>query len=163
VGKALDLRVMLGTVHYVDLQGAGTLGRIQRLWNSYCGLQLRIDKLEVELLKIERKLVQEDPSFFEVKHGLNGAHSFPFRPELTTVKRSGMGIAARNAVILRASSLSASKICARIDSYDFPVPRSWQKKFPEIRTWSDAYRHDRCRPLVFKLISEVTAPGRRLL
>lgn len=159
--KELDLSVPLGTIDdYVDLKGSGGLGRIQRLWSRHCGLRLRIGKLEAELNEIQQKLVQEDPSFFNVKHTLSDSHSFPFRPELKASRRSGMGVAARNAIILGAFSLTAHKICSRLDSYGFPIPRNWQKDFPQIKTWVNAYMNARCRPRVEKLISEVKASGR---
>jgi hypothetical protein len=159
----LDLTVPFGAVgHYVDLKGSGKLGRIQRLWNRCCGLRLRIDRLEAELHEIQQKLVQEDPSFFKVKHNLNGFHSFPFQPELKAPRRSGTRVAARNAIILRASSLTAYQICSRLDSYSCRFPRNWIKDFPEIKNWVDAYRHEQCRPRVEKLISQVKAQGRLL-
>ena len=115
--KDLDLSVPLGAINdYVDLKGSGKLGRIQRLWNRYCGLGLRIDRLKAELDEIQQKLIQEDPSFFKAKHSLNGLHSFPFRPELKASKKHGTKVAQRNAIILKNSSRSAYRICWILDA-----------------------------------------------
>lgn len=150
----LDLTVPLGTIEgYVHLKGK--LGRIQRLWERYCGLRLRIDRLEQQLLR-------EEPSIFDTSYSLVGCCSFPFRPKLEVARRSGPDVASRNAVILQASSLSALKICRRLDSRDIPILDGWKDRFPALKTWVDAYRCKRCRPLVEKLISEVKAQARLL-
>jgi hypothetical protein len=159
--KGLDLAASFGSVDdYLVLKGAG--GRIQKLWESYCGLHLRIGKLEAELNEIHQKLLQECPSFFETRYSLVGQCSFPFRPELKAARKSNVKVAARNAIILRASSLTAYKICWRLDFYGFPLLEKWKKKFPGIKTWVAAYRYKACKPLVDKLISEAKARGRLL-
>ena len=161
--KNLNLSVPVGAIeNYVDLKSSGKSGRIQLLWNRHCGLRLRIDKLEAELYDLERKILQEDSSFFEAKYSLSGFHPFAFRPELKAAKRSGVAVAMRNAIILRASSLTAHQICCRLDSFGCKIPRSWRQDFVGIKTWVQAHRDARCRPRVEKLISEARAQGRLL-
>jgi hypothetical protein len=158
VDQGLDLTVPLGTIGgYVDLKGVGKLGRIQKLWGRYCGLRLQIDKLETKIEKIRQGLLQEDASFFDSRNSLVGPLSFPFRPRLEEMRKHGFGIAARIAVIRRASPRPAHQICQTLRSYGFPVPRGWKKRFPGVENWVQAYENTRCRPLVQKLISEAKA------
>jgi hypothetical protein len=159
--KGLDLTASFGAVDdYIHLKDEG--GKIQKLWERYCGLRLRIDKLETELDEIQQKLLQECPSFFEPRNSLVGPCSFPFRPELKAVRKSNFVVAARNAMILKTSSLTAYQTCQRLDSYPYPIVGKWKKKFPGIETWVTAYKHKVCGPLVEKLISETKARGRLL-
>lgn len=151
----LDLSAFLGNItDYVNLKGSGKLGRVQELWERYCGLRMRIAKLIAQLNEIERKLLQEDPSFFEPRKSLVG-NSFLFRPKLE--ETPSPQVAFRNAIIVQASSLTAQETCRRLDSYDVSFPERWHKDFPTVKSWQDAYEHRRCRPRVEKLISEVKA------
>jgi hypothetical protein len=154
--QQLDLSVPLCSPEgYVQLKGkAGTL---QRLWGRYCGLRLRISKLQDQLAEVEQKLIQEDPSFLQTRRTLVGAASFPVRPELE--ERPSPEVAYRNAIILKYSSLTAKVICKKLDSYGVEIPETWRKDF-QVSDWQKAYANRRCRPRVEKLISEVKALGR---
>src|SRR5579862_3484385 len=114
--KNLDLSVFLRTpADYVNLKGSGKLGRIQELWERYCGLRLRIGKLRAQLDKIDGQLRQEDPTFFEPRESLVDATSFPFIPKLE--ESPSPDVAFRNAIILGAWSKTAEETCRTLDSY----------------------------------------------
>jgi hypothetical protein len=143
---------------YVD--PTGRFGAIQELWEHYCGLSSRIERLQKELTAVRQKLLKREPSFFDTKRSLVGI-SFPFLPVNTGLRRSNPGIAFRNAIILRADGMKLKDICLRLDSYPgLPVPGSWSADFPEIKSWVAAYRHKLCRPRLEKLVSDVRARGR---
>lgn len=144
---------------YID--PTGRFGRMRRLWERYCGLRSRIEKLQEELNAVHQELLEQDPSFFDTRHSLTGL-SFPFWPEIKGPRRSSPGIAFRNAIILKAKDKKLRDICLRLDSYRMPLPRRLKADFPEIKTWLAAYEHKRCRPRLEKLISDVRAHGRLL-
>jgi hypothetical protein len=154
--QGLDLTVLLGTQHYVDLKGIGKGGRIQKLWERYCVLRWRIGNLKAEIATVEQELLLEEPSIFDTSHSLAGARSFTFRPKLGS-KKTNPELAMRNAVILQDPSLTAKKTCLRLDSFDVDIPENWIRQFPSVNSWASAYAHRSCRPLVDRLISGVRA------
>jgi len=77
-------------------------------------------------------------------------------------RRSGSALVqARNAVIRNAGNISHLSICGILD-LELPLagnvplgfPESWEQKW-KVKSFTEAYRHNLCRPLVQKLISEV--------
>jgi hypothetical protein len=149
----LDLSVPLGTLDgHTHLKGKA--GKIQKLWARHSGLRIRIYKLQAQLSDIENKLLQLDPSFFQVRTTLAGSAYFPFRPELK--EKPGPEVASRNAIILQSpSSLTAKQICLRLDAHSVPIPETWGTKFPTVTNWKTAYAHRPCRKLVQRMISGV--------
>jgi hypothetical protein len=144
---------------YID--PTGRFGTMRRLWELYCGLRSRIEKLQNELDAVQQELLERDPSFFDARHSLTGL-SFPFWQEIKGPRRSNPGIAFRNAIILKAKDKKLRDICLRLDSYPMPVPPKWKADFPEIKNWVAAFEHKRCRPRLEKLISDVRAHARLL-
>jgi hypothetical protein len=152
----LDLSAFLGNISdYADLKGRGKLGRIQRLWERYCGLRLEIAKLNAQVNKIEQEILREEPTFFQPRYSLVGEASFPFRPKLEEIPTPD--VAFRNAVIRQAAPLSQKAICKRLDLYGAKLPETITRDFPKVQTWEDAYRDKRCRKRIAKLISDAKA------
>jgi hypothetical protein len=152
----LDLSAFLRNISdYVDLKARGKRGRVQRLWERYCGLRLEVAKLNDQVSRIEQEILREEENFFKPRHSLVGEASFPFRPKLEEIPTPD--VAFRNAVIRKAGPRPAKEICNRLDLYEARLPETIIRDFPTVQTWKDAYRDKRCRRRVAKLISDVKA------
>jgi hypothetical protein len=78
-------------------------------------------------------------------------------------KKSNAFVQVRSTIIRAARHLSDEDICKRLDFELSPptppmgLPESWTEKYG-VKSYSEAYRHKKCRGLVQKLISVAKAP-----
>src|SRR5580704_2384130 len=85
------------------------------------------------------------------------------REDARREKKSNAFVQVRSTIIRAARHLSDEDICKRLDFELSPptppmgLPESWTEKYG-VKSYSEAYRHKKCRGLVQKLISVAKAP-----
>lgn len=104
----------------------GRFRPILKLWERYCGITLQIEKLQKELNEVQAKLLEQDQSFFDVKHTPAGI-SFPFLPEQRGRRKSNLGIVLRNAFILNSRGRTVRKICQGMDGLTPTRCQIWRR------------------------------------
>lgn len=73
-------------------------------------------------------------------------------PSVTHPLDARPDVVKRRAIIHQNRELSVRDLCARFDFESIPIPESWSAKY-NVGNWGEAYRDNKCRPLVYKLMS----------
>jgi hypothetical protein len=114
---------------------------------------VELDREQDEIFKRKREIIAETD---KLENGIRPRRRAPG-------KKSNAFVQVRSTIIRAARHLSDEDICKRLDFELSPptppmgLPESWTEKYG-VKSYSEAYRHKKCRGLVQKLISVAKAP-----
>ena len=122
------------------------------------------ERLEISKAVIEKKLSETHALLDRMQPGLSeSTRSLVLKGAVSRRLRIPQyrlpTVAARNAIIQKYRSKSVLETCKALDSQEIPIPlpTNWTERFPDVKTWTQAYMNRQCRNLVHKMISKTRA------
>jgi hypothetical protein len=112
-------------------------------------IEQHCEKLYFQLEAIDRYLVHTAHTLVEARF------SFGYTESRFARGKAGLEILKRDWVIETNPNLPSDKLCRRFDVENIPLPERWTKAFPELNSWSAAYRNPGCSNRIHKMFSEI--------